>query len=250
MKVIKSKTKANRPNSSKRRKPAPYEHSYSAAYKGPPKSGFLGNSVGLYNGNFDGRNSCFVNQNTLSLNIGGGTFNHSTKANDNFMSKTVGNDNFKNSQNLGSMKSKSAVDKIGGLNKSGPIKATVSTEKARLNKYEFLSNKYSENTQKKVTKPISRDKRPHSSTFIGNTNKENNLYSKLMTTNPKPKSSNKAPKEGVKKKVNKRVRSASPGGLQTFLNQKQPTAVNKSKPQRLIGGHLYQPSFNGFMGES
>lgn len=166
------------------------------------------------------------------------------------MSKTVGTENFKNAQNLGSMKSKSAVDNIGSLKKSGPIKATVSTEKARLTKYEFLSNKYSENAQKKATKPISRDKRPHSSTFVGNTNKENTLYSKLMTTNPKPKSSTKAPKEGVKKKVNKRVRSASPGGLQTFLNQKQTTTVNKSKPQRAIGGHLYQPSFNGFMGES
>lgn len=251
IKVIKSKNKTKRPQNSKKRKATSQEGKYSLNVKGNTKPSLLGNSGGLYNGNYGDRNSLFVNQNTLSLNIGGGTFNQSTKEKENFLSKTVGVDNYKINPQIGSMRSKSATDKIGSMKKAGPIKATISTEKVRMSKYEHLNNKYSGTMQKKSTKQVPRDKRPHSSTFIGNNNKELDMYAKMVTTNPKPKTKvSKPSSEEGKKKVNKRVRSASPGGLKNFLTHKQPSvhAGSKAKPQRVIGGQLYQPTMNGFIG--
>lgn len=191
------------------------------------KPGLLSNSVGLYNGNYGDRNACFVNQNTLSLNIGGGTFNQSTKAKESFMNKTVGNDNFAKNHNFGSMKSKSSS--IAVAKKSGPIKATISTDKVKLCQYP---------PQKaKNPKPSTRQKRPHSSTFIG---RDTDMYSKIMKTNPKKKTKEtKEPKEG---KVNKRVRSASPGSLSKAISQKYSVNMANKPKNRPIGGNLYHQS--------
>lgn len=246
--MIKTKSKTKRPNSSKKRKPDAVEQRYSANYGNPGKQGLMANSTGLYNGNYGDRNSCFINQNTLSLNIGGGTFNQATKAKENFLSKTIGSDSFKSS-NLTGVKPNTTSDKIGSLKKSGPIKATVSTEKVKKNNYLFSPNNENETyeAQKKLAKQVSREKRPHSSTFIGHNQKEIELYSKIMTAGSKHKAkpSKEPAKEPAKpKKVNKRVRSASPGGLKNYLTQKQ--AVPKAKPQRVIGGNLYQPIANTF----
>lgn len=215
----------------------PHEQRYSANFKSN-KPGLLSNSIGFYGGNYGDRNACFVNQNSLSLNIGGGTFNQSTKSKEGFMSKTMGNEHLKRNSNLGSMKSKSTIDKLGNIKKNGPIKATISTEKVRMSKYEHLSNKYVKS--QKIDRPSSREKRPHSSTFVNTQNKEMDMYSKPSATVTKAKVS----KECNKKKVNKRVRSASPGGLKNYLTQKH-NSQGKSKPQRIIGGHLYHASMNG-----
>jgi hypothetical protein len=188
------------------------------------KQGLLSNSVGLYNGNYGDRNACFVNQNTLSLNIGGGTFNQSTKAKESFMNKTVGNDNFAKNHNFGSMKSNSTSIVV--TKKSGPIKATISTEKVKLSQYPPQKMKNS--------KPTNRQKRPHSSTFIG---RDSDMYSKIMKTNTKKKVKEvKEPKEG---KVNKRVRSASPGSLSKAISQKYSVNMANKPKSRPIGGHLY-----------
>lgn len=220
------------------------EQRYSGSFKNNIKPNLLGNTPGLYNGNYGDRNSCFVNQNTLSLNIGGGTFNQSTKSKDTFLSKTVGSESFKNTHQIGSMRSKSTAEQIGNMKKSGPIKATISTEKVRMSKYEPMDAKYSETQAKRAQKSGSREKRPHSSTFIGP--RDQDLYAKVMTTNPKPKVQ-KPGKENSKKKVNKRVRSASPAGLKNFLTQQKSTyAASKGKPQRIIGGDLYQPNVVGY----
>ena len=55
VKVIKSKNKVKRPNSSKKRKVAPYENRYSMHVRNH-KPGLLSHSVGLYNGNTGDRN--------------------------------------------------------------------------------------------------------------------------------------------------------------------------------------------------
>jgi hypothetical protein len=217
VKVVKSKVKAKRPNSSKKRKVAPYEQRYSMGTK--PKPGLLSNSVGLYNGNYGERNANFVNQTNLSLNIGGGTFNQSTKAKESFLSKTVGNENFAKNHNFDSMKSKSTSNSIS--KKSGPIKATISTDKAKLCKYPCQ--------KVKIPKPSTRQKRPHSSTFIG---RDNDMYSKIMKINTKPKKQKEM-------KVNKRVRSASPGALSKAISQKYSINMANKTKQRPIGGSLY-----------
>lgn len=133
------------------------------------------------------------------------------------------------------MKSKSTQDKIGSIKKSGPIKATICTEKVRMPKYEHLSNKYSGNSQK-YSKPARHTKRPHSSTFIGNKNKEADMH--LKQPNETAKQKNNIVKDSTKKKVNKRVRSASPGGLKKAFSQK--SDYQKMKNNRAIGSHLYQ----------
>lgn len=166
------------------------------------------------------------------------------------MSKTIGAESFKTAQ-LGSMKSKSTKDKIGNIKKSGPIKATVITDKPRMSNYEYMSNKnkYAGSVHKKLNKPPSREKRPHSSTFGGyNQQKGIDMYSKMLNGSQKVKTKNttKPAKEASKKKVNKRVRSASPGGLKNYLSQKQPSYASKNKPQRVIGGNLYHPTMTAF----
>jgi hypothetical protein len=238
VKVIKSKSKVKKPNNSKKRKVTPQEQRYSGNFRNP-KPGLLSNSLGFYGGNYGDRNSFFVNQNSLSLNIGGETFNQSTKNKDTFMNKTMRSEQMKKNQNLGSMKSKSTQDKIGCIQKSGPIKATISTEKVRMSKYEHLSNKYVAINQK-YSKPARHAKRPHSSTFIGNKIKEVDMHLKQPPETVKQKS--KGSKDQSKKKMNKRVRSASPGGLKNVLSQKP--ACQKMKNQRIIGGHLYQAKGN------
>ena len=98
-----------------------------------------------------------------------------------------------------------------------------------------------------MNKPYSRERRPHSSTFIGQTNqKDIDMYSRILSTNPKSKAkiTSKPAKEASKKKVNKRVRSASPGTLKNYLPQKQTNYASKQKPQRAIGGDLYHPTAN------
>ena len=213
------------------------------------KPNLLSNTNGLYNGNYGERNSNLATQNTLSLNIGGGTFNHSTRAKENFLSKSVGLDGLHKSHNFGSMKSKSTSNRIGAMKKSGPIKATLVNDKARASKYEHLSSKYSGVSTSKIQhKHHRRDKRPRSSTFIGNHKQDMAMYSKLMSSQAKAKckSTTKTNKEGVKKKNNKRVRSASPAGLKNIISQKQPNKPKQTK--RVIGGHLYQHSMNGIAG--
>lgn len=98
VKVInKAKSKPKRPSSSKKRKATPNEKRGTSTSGNATNKPLIGISIGLYNGNFGDRNSCFVNQNTLSLNIGGGTFNqdNSTMSKDTFLSKTIG-DNLHN----------------------------------------------------------------------------------------------------------------------------------------------------------
>ena len=194
MKVIKSKQKTKRENDSKKRKVSSYEQRYSMNLK-PHKTGILENSPGLYNGNYGERNSNLVNQNTFNVNIGGGTFNQSTKVKENLLSKSVGLEGIGKNHNFGSMKSKSIAEKMNSMKKFGPIKATISTEKVGMSKYEHLSSKYSGSSQNKpLTQPQRREKRPHSSTFIGNSKQDMIMYHKIMGT--KIKSKNKSMKLG------------------------------------------------------
>ena len=98
-------------------------------------------------------------------------------------------------------------------------------------------------SSKKPNRSNSREKRPHSSTFVSNPKHDVDSY--LLSSNAKKNKSVTKHKEGSKpKKQNKRVRSASPAGLKNFLTQKQAQA--KAKPQRMIGGHLYHPSMHTF----
>lgn len=208
------------------------------------KPGLLANSPGLYNGNYGERNANLVNQHALSVNIGGGTFNHSKRDRDSLLSKSVGAENLGSSYKFGSLKSKSKAEKIGSIKKSGPIKATISTDKARASKYEHLSSKYKGMPTEKTSKKLRRrEKRPHSSTFIGNYKHEKDLYSKIMGAGSKTKTKPiKTTSCGVKKKNTKRVRSASPGGLKNIgIKQYKP-----KDPQRLIGGNLYTTNGKAF----
>lgn len=165
------------------------------------------------------------------------------------MSNTIGGDSFKNN-NLGGIKPNAANEKIGSLKKAGPIKATVSTDKVKINRLDNSNNqeKQLELQKKKVLKETVRERRPHSSTFIGHNQKEIDMYSKVMVpAKAKPKVVPKPEcKEQSKKKSGKRVRSASPGTLKNYLTQKQTTLGSKLKPQRVIGGNLYQPNANAF----
>jgi hypothetical protein len=158
------------------------------------------------------------------------------------MSKTMTGESF-NSKMAG-MKSKSMADKIGNLKKQGPIKAIVTSDKVKYHNCDYSSNK----AKLTVTQPIKsskqshRQKRPHSSTFIGSNYKESDIFGKLVIMKPgqKPMKTTKT------KKVNKRVRSASPGNLANYLTQKNKQTYNLTKPkvQRMIGGNLYQSNIN------
>ena len=74
------------------------------------------------------------------------------------------------------------------------------------------------------------------------------MHSKVVAPlKPKPKTTPKPDvKDQSKKKSGKRVRSASPGTLKNYLTQKQTSVGVKAKPQRVIGGTLYQPNMNAF----
>lgn len=208
------------------------------------KPGLLSDSPGLYNGNYGERNANLVHQHALSVNIGGGSYNRSKRDKDNLMSKSVGLESFNGSHKFGSLKSTSKGEKIGKIKKSGPIKATIVTSKPRVSKHENLG-KFNEIPKDKITKKHKRrEKRPHSSTFIGSYKHDKELYSKIMGVQNKAKP--KAPcaaSSGLKKKNTKRVRSASPGGLKNITLHKP----SKSKePQRIIGGNLYNTSKTPF----
>lgn len=243
VKVInKSKTKPKRPSSSKKRKVATHEKRYSGHFSSSNKP-LLGNSIGLYNGNFGDRNGWFVNQNTLSLNLGSGTFNqdHSTRGTDNFISKTATTESF--NERAAVIKSKSVVDKIGNMKKAGPIKATLASEKIK--SIAYTSNEIKPNAiqMTKIKKNNSREKRPHSSTFIGGSFKESEMFNKILNTKPVQK---QKPQSAKPKKTGKRVRSASPANLTNYLTQKQKqsSTISKTKVQRMIGGNLYQSNTN------
>lgn len=205
------------------------------------KPDLLSNSKGLYNGNYGERNINLAHKHALSVSIGGGTFNRSSKEKDDLLSKSVGLDGLGSSYKFGSLKSTSKAEKLGAIKKSGPIKATIATDKSRMSKYEHLSSKFTENPPEKGTKKHKRrDKRPHSSTFIGNYKHEKELYSKIMGTHNKSKAKAiKTTSTGLKKKNTKRVRSASPGGLNNFILQKP---GKYKEPQRAIGSGLYTTS--------
>ncbi|CAI2386297.1 unnamed protein product [Moneuplotes crassus] len=244
VKVIKNKNKQKQQNGSKKRKVTSYEQRYSVNLKNS-KPALLSDSPGLYNGNYGERNANLVHQHALSVNIGGGSYNRSKRDKDNLMSKSAGLESFNGSHKFGSLKSTSKGEKIGKIKKSGPIKATIVTSKPRMSKYEHLGKTYKEIPMDKVTKkPKRREKRPHSSTFIGSYKHDKELYNKIMGIQNKTKP--KAPcvaSLGLKKKNTKRVRSASPGGLKNITLHKPP----KSKePQRIIGGNLYTTSKNPF----
>ena len=186
----KTKSKTKRPSSSKKRKAATGEQRYSANYENLNKTGLGVNSAGLYNGNYGERNSWFVNQNMLSINIGGGTFNNNRKR------------EFKN-DSLGGLKLASVSEKIGSLKKAGPIKATVSTDKVKLSNLDNSNNqeKQLEIQKKKIPKESVRERRPHSSTFIGHSQKDMEMYSKMIA--PPKQKPKVTPKQDIKEQAKK-----------------------------------------------
>ena len=134
------------------------------------------------------------------------------------------------------------------LNKSGPVKATLSSSK-------YKSTSMHANPAHAINPPSQKlyHKRPQSSTFINTTSqKDSDLVAKSVggptsTTNSKPISKQgKLTTTKIVKKMNKRVRSASPGNLANYLTQKQGSVKQKQKQKqnRAIGGSLYKSNNN------